>query len=314
MVDTPAMKPAALLSVLLSLLLASCASNGGLKADISRIRPWTTDLEHAQPLPPPYVVDFEQGSKALTFLAVDHSNEAASPSLRLVEGVMDARRYSAVVLEGIPRSLGVNPPGFLSRAEKDGLNGFFHEGERSIAVRMAAKKAVPFVGGEPDEELIKANVLNAGFTVDDLFCFYVLRQVPLWRRDGTLTRGGFEEAYLEHAPLIGRRLGYAEGTEPALEAFHKWYQARLGRPFRPRDVSQETVAPFTAGALYTQRLSAVTTRVRDEHIVRVVEEMLNRYGRVLMVYGSNHYPMQQLALESMLGKPKRISDQPREAQ
>lgn len=313
MLDTPvAMKPAALLSLLLlsAPCLPSCASSGGVRADISKIRPWTTDLEHAEPLPTPYVVDFELGSKALTFLAVDHSNEAASSSLRLVEGVMDSRRYSAVVLEGIPRSIGLNPAGFLSRAEKDGVNGFFREGERSVAVRMAAKKAVPFVGGEPDEELIKANVLLAGFSVDDLFFFYVLRQVPLWRKDGTLTRGGFEEAYAEHAPLIGERLGYQEGREPGLEAFHKWYQARLGRPFRPRDVSQEMVAPFGAGELYTQRLSAVTTRVRDEHIVRVVEEMLNRYGRVLMVYESSHFPMQRLALESMLGKPQRISDHP----
>lgn len=295
---------------LTAILLASCAGQSRLKADLSKVRPWTTDLERAEPLPAPYVVDFEAGAKALTFLAVEHSNEASSSSLRLVESVMDARRYAAVVLEGIPRSFGVNPAGFLSRAEKDGTSGFYREGERSIAVRMAARKAVPFVGGEPDEDLVKANVLAAGFTVDDLFFFYMLRQVPLWRRDGTLTRGGFEEAYLEYAPEFGKRLGYKQGEEPNLEAFHRWYQARIGRPFRPRDVSNDTVAPFAAGELFSQRISAVTTRVRDEHIVRVVEEMLNRYGRVLMVYGSSHFTMQQLALESMLGKPSRISDQP----
>jgi hypothetical protein len=291
-------------------LLASCASPGGLKADLSKIRPWSPELSRREPLPAPYVVDHVAGAKALTYVAVDHSNEANSASIKLVGGVMEARRFSVVLLEGFPRSLGVNPAGFRERAEKDGANGFFREGETSVAVLKAARKSVPFIGGEPDEELVKSNVIAAGFSVEDLFCFYITRQVPQWRRDGTLTRGGFEEAYLEYAPKVGKHLGFAAGQEPSLEAYHKWYQAKMGRPFRARDVSTETVAPYAGGELYTQRIASITSRVRNEHIVRVTEELLNRYGRVLMVFGSSHYPVQQLALESMLGKPARISDQP----
>ena len=57
-------------------------------------------------------------------------------------------------------------------------------------------------------------------------------------------------------------------------------------------------------------MAAVVGRVRDEHVVRVIEEMLNAHGKVLVVFGSGHFPLQRLALESMLGKPVRISDQP----
>ena len=84
----------------------------------------------------------------------------------------------------------------------------------------------------------------------------------------------------------------------------------MQKPFQVRAVSNDVVAPLAAGALFTQKISAVIGKARNEHIVRVTEEMLNNYGRVLVVYGASHYPMQQLALESMLGKPDRISDQP----
>ena len=299
-----------LVALVTLLSLCACASQNGTKADLTKIRPWTTDLARAEPLPAPYLVDFEAGAKALTFVAVDHSNESNSPSLKLVANAMESRRYSAVVLEGFPRSLGLNPPGFHSRAEKDGANGFFREGETSVAVVKAVKKAVPFVGGEPDEDLVKARVIEAGFNTDDLFGFYITRLVPQWRRDGTLSSRGFEEAFHEHAPRIAKRLGYAPETEPSLEFYHKWYQAKMGRPFRARDINDETVAPYAGGEFFTQRVAAVTSQVRNEHIVLVTQEMLNRYGRVLMVFGSSHYPVQQLALESMLGKPKRISDQP----
>ncbi len=292
----------------LSLLLCACAGpSPGLKANLEKIRPWSAELEQSEPLPAPYIVDFEAGTRALTYVAIEHSNEASSPSLKLVERAMEARRFSAVVLEGFPRSMGFSPESMWAGSARDGANGFYRDGETSVAVRMALKKAVPFVGGEPDEELVKAAFKNAGFSAEDLFCFYITRIIPQWRRDGTLTRQNIEESFAENATRLGRRLGM---PPLSYEQFQKWYQSKNGAPFRPRDISDDTVAPLANGKLFTQRASAVAGKVRNEHIVRVTEEMLNKYSRVLVIYGSSHFPMQQLALESMLGKPSRISDQP----
>ncbi len=292
------------------LLLSSCAAKSGVRADLSKLRPWSKELMAREPMAPPYVVDFEAGPKALTYIAVEHSNEASSASLQLVEKAMEARRYSVVLLEGIPRSLGLSPASIAESAKRDGGNGFYRAGETSVAVLKALRRAVPFVGGEPDEELVKANVLNAGFSMEDLFGFYIVRKIPQWRRDGTLSRGGFEEAFLEYGPSIGKSLGYAGGAEPSLESFHRWYQAKMGKPFRAREISNETVAPYAGGDLFTQKIAFITSRVRDEHIMRVTEELLNKYGKILMVFGSSHFPVQQLAIESMLGAPRQISDQP----
>lgn len=299
----------AFFSLILLVLAPACAAkNGGLKADLSKIRPWSASL--AEPLPAPYMVDYVAGAKALSFLAVEHSNEATSPSLRLVGQVMDAHKFSAVVVEGVTRSQGISPVSLRDTTAADGLNGFYRHGELSVVVQKAEKKKIPYVGGEPDEALMKASAIEAGFSVDDLFCFYIVRQVPQWRRDGTSVRHSFEESYAATAPVIGAQLGYPANKEPSLEFFHKWFQTKMNKPFRAREVSADMVAPIAGGVHFTQRISAVVGRLRNQHILRVTEEMLNKYPRVLVVYGHSHFPMQQLALESMLGKPTRIADHP----
>jgi hypothetical protein len=300
-----------MLRLLPLLLLYSCsAPESGVKADLGRLRPWSADIASVQPLPPPFVADFEAGSRSLCYAAVEHSSEKESPSLTLLGQVMDNRRYGVVVLEGIPRSLGLNPRSLLDQASQDGKDGFFRNGETSVAIAHAQARKIPFVGAEPDEQLVRSAIEEAGYSANDLFGLYVLRLIPQWRRDGTLTRETFEEAYAEMSPLIGRRIGIAKDQIPTLAAFEKWYENRQGSPFHLRDVRPETASPVPDGATFSQRIAAITDRVRSEHILRVTEEMLNKFGHVLLVFQSAHFPVQEPALESMLGRPSRISDQP----
>ncbi len=301
-----------LIAALFWIFVSGCSSHSGLKADLGKLRPWSVDLERSQPLPPPYVADFEAGTKALTYLAFDPSNDRSSASMILLGQVMGARRYSVVLLGGFPRSLGTSPLGPKMEAEKDAHNsmaGYYSNGEATMAVLEAVKRKIPFVGAEPDEDLIKRAVATAGYNLEDLFGLYITRLIPQWKRDGTLTRESFEEVYFRARMEIGKRLGLPEAQTPERESFIKWYAQKNKQSFRLRDIKSETTAPFPTGSLFTQRIAAVADRVRNEHILRVTEEMLNHYGRVLLVFSASHFPVQQLALESMLGKPVRISDQ-----
>lgn len=291
----------------------ACSSSSGVKADLGKLRSWSSDLERAQPLPLPYVVDFESGAKSLHYVAIEHSNEVSGPSISLLRRVMDARRFSVVVLEGFSRSLGFSPRIVKEEAEKDAQgekSGFYRNGESTAAVLTALQKKIPFVGAEPEETQIKEAISAAGYTMEDLFGLYVVRSVPQWRRDGTLTRETIEETFARARPEFIERLGMKAEQAPNYEGFLRWYERKNLRPFRVREVRAETTAPFYEGALFTQRLAAVANQVRNVHILRVTEEMLNRYGRVLLVFSAGHFPVQRLALESMLGKPVRISDQP----
>ncbi|MDZ4677044.1 MAG: IS3 family transposase [Oligoflexia bacterium] len=61
------------------------------------------------------------------------------------------------------------------------------------------------------------------------------------------------------------------------------------------------------GPFFTQKISLVVTRIRDEHILQTIAELLNKYQRVLIIYGSSHYRLQHQALKVALGQPKDIT-------
>jgi len=146
--------------------------------------------------------------------------------------------------------------------------------------------------------------------VQDLYGLYVLRLIPHWRSDGTLSTRSFQEAYAIARLGLGKRLGLPPGDVPDFAGFRKWYEWRQKIPFELREVRDEMTQPVTNGTLFSQQIAAVTDLVRSQHILRVTEEMLNRYGHVLLVFNASQYLVQEPALETMLGTPGRISDQP----
>lgn len=298
-------------TLLLSLALTACsAPTSGVHADLSKLRPWNADLESAEPLPPPFVADFEEGSRSLCYAAIEPSQERTSPSVAMLVPLMDSRKYGVVVLEGVPRSLGFSSLSLQAVADKDGKDGYYHEGIISVAIAKARDKKIPFVGAEPDEDLVKSAALEAGYSVQDLYGLYILRLIPHWRSDGTLMSRTFPEAYATARPGLAKRLGLALADTPDLARFQKWFETRQKTPFVLREVRDETTQPVTAGTLFSQKIAAVADRVRSQHILRVTEEMLNRYGHVLLVFNATQYLVQEPALETMLGTPGRISDQP----
>jgi hypothetical protein len=70
------------------------------------------------------------------------------------------------------------------------------------------------------------------------------------------------------------------------------------------DVVNDDPAPHGGGdATYVQRISHQVGLARDRVIVKRIEEMMNKYDRVLIVYGGSHYLLQEDALKDALGEP-----------
>jgi len=289
-----------LLSSLL-FLLSSCAhSPRHFAAKPEKIRAWSNSLGQ-ESATPPYLRHFQQGTKHLFYLATLHSNQAPNPTFQLIHSVLSQNPIQIAVLEGFPHAYGVNPKRMIEYSQKDGRDGLFKGAEASFAIQELQAKHLAFTGGEPDETLILKSVQEMGYKLKDLLCFYFIRQLPQYQRDGTLNRISIPQAYsLFFQRFNLAQLGITQQDLPSYAEFQFWYQEKMGKPFLPSQITNETAAPYENGKLFTQRISAVVGRVRDIHIVQVIAEALNQFDQVLVIYGAGHFPTQSQAIEAMM--------------
>ena len=71
------------------------------------------------------------------------------------------------------------------------------------------------------------------------------------------------------------------------------YQIHNGKAFLISELKPEVLAPFEKGKLFTQNISSVVCKIQDQFIVMKIEETLNTYDSVLVVYGGSHWSIQK---------------------
>jgi hypothetical protein len=99
-----------------------------------------------------------------------------------------------------------------------------------------------------------------------------------------------------------------EGVLPVgykVKDFKSWFKKNMGFEFNSSEIKDSTIAPgMGQGSTIINKLAAITSRSRDEHIVEVTRNALLDYKNVLIIYGAGHLVMQRLTLEKMLGPSK----------
>jgi hypothetical protein len=87
----------------------------------------------------------------------------------------------------------------------------------------------------------------------------------------------------------------------------KWYKAKVGYELVP-DVSNEEVAPYSDGKLFTQKISSDVGFIRDHFTLNIIEQMIARYKKVAVVYGAGHFITLRKSFDASFGEPEFIED------
>jgi hypothetical protein len=269
------------------------------------VLPYSYELEEAERCDPPFAARFEKGDQSLSFVAANHGCDPAT--FALIDEVFATRRVRLAVIEGYPVAQGINPPSYMRHLPEWKSGGFCHGGgEPAYTALRAGERGVAFLGGEPEEQQVAAAVLRQDFTSEDLLGFYFVRQLPQYRRDGTLQDKGLDASFTHLITVMAKQAG-VQGTSSnggfTLDRFRDWYQSRQGKPFDPEAMDDEEPAPIASGKYFTQRLSAVVGLARDRSIARLISNHLATDKELLVVYGGSHFPTLRPALEVLLGRP-----------
>jgi hypothetical protein len=278
-------------------------------ADPSKVRPWSIKLSQEEPAKYPYLAHYQFGSKNLFYIAAHHSNSTKSPTFKMIDKILTNYSVQAVLLEGFFHSYGINPKRMIDYAMKDGKDGYFRGGEPIFSIQRSVAGKVNFTGGEPDEKVIMKAVLDKRYTLEDLFGFYFVRQVPEFKEDPSLDHKNPEALYKRFESGMAHTLSISEENIPSFAEFKRWYQKGNKVRFSFTKIDSEVPAPLGDGKLLTQRVSAVVDEIRNAYIVSVIAELLNKFDNILVVYGGSHLASQQLAIEEMLGTPIKIETQ-----
>lgn len=280
------------------MILASCISREPRPQDL--VQPWSQDLEAGE-APLPFVAKYRRDEKFVYYLAAKHGNKIQDDTFKLLNKVLSEYKADIFLLEGFESQKGYSPQDIKEWAKSDGDAGFFKGGEAAFATQLALQKKIPFRGIEPSDEEIYQALLKEKFTADDLIHYYFLRQVPQWKKAGTLNISAIKQTYKNFATGVAQKINVA--TVPTYMDFLKWYKQKNKEDFTIDNVDSEKSAPYYQGVYFTQKLSSVVGRVRDRHMVQVIENELKTKERVFVLVGGSHWMTQKRALEALSGYP-----------
>lgn len=285
--------------------LLSAAAQPSLTPAPEKLSPWTAALRSAQP-EDAYVAVYKTGDALLLFLGAKHATQTDSLTFKIIRDAYAHFDVDVVIVEGFPYARGENPQRLIDwAAEKKEIDGFQEGGETVPAVRGALSEGAILRGGEPDDADIRARVLAAGFSPEDLLGFYTLRSIPQWLRERKIE--DVEDAQLPaliEEELAGnrKRLDMTPETLAYYAAWARWYEQTNGRPFGASFDPEET-GPLTDGPYGSNRVAAAISRARAEFLHETIMSRLNEGGTLMVVFGGSHLMIHRPALDYVLGAP-----------
>jgi hypothetical protein len=282
------------LLVFLSAFVVAAPADKPLKPDLSLISTWE-QVKDQEPFPPPYMAVYRRGNKELRFIASLHGSDPATFAL-----IRDqfASPPQVLVIEGVGSDQGLSPASEVDIMDR---MGWYARSEGFYALNLALRHGLPFIGGEPADLDYARAAVAAGFSLKDLQGIQTLGALiggPGRIRDDEPTIEGTLEDY---------RLKFAIPAEAALPGragFLAWVKERFGDTLDMAHLSRYQGA-YAVGPFHL-KFSEKLDRFRESHIVGVITDMLNKYDKVLVVYGAGHHMGELAVLTDMLASPEYV--------
>lgn len=288
-----------------AIALGSCATSSTIRLEPARLADWTQSLRDSQN-DEPYLLVYHKGNRRLILVAAQHDNDPAGATFRLVRSAFDIWPVDSVIVEGAASDAGPNSLSLMALADEP-LNAEKQQpgGETVPAIQGARRVGAKVWGGEANDTDVLRLAQANGIEQADVLGFYVLRVIPQWLRDGTLS--GVRDAKLPG--LVDRQLarslrdlGMAAAPFSDFGGWSEWYRRTNGKLIGD-GLDIEEVGPLSDGPWPSNRIAWSISKARDSHLLKVIEGQLFEAKSVVVVFGGSHAAILQPALNAGLGRP-----------
>lgn len=284
-------------------LLSSCSSVVSINP--KEIVSYSNELNAKEPYEEPFISYFKKRELLLTFVAANHVENEDNSTCKTIRDEFKKNQYNFLLVEGMAFSQ-INNESDIQYAKDCEKNNYKNCGEDVCAINEALRQNTSFNYAEPSDLTIKEEIMRLGYTAEELVFFYGLRQIPQLKRQGINDIEGLKKkmiSYLERASLKRIKLD----TVFTLSAFEKMYFKKYGKNINYLEVTTDDVSPrVDNNPSWANTMSHDVGVIRNEFIMKMVEERVNSYKKVIIVYGSGHLVQTRDALMKAFGSVENV--------
>jgi hypothetical protein len=248
--------------------------------------------------PRAYVFELRKGSKIILYFGSNHISDPQDPMYRQIAEKFSEINPDMVYIEGMQK-INTNNIKVRERILTSTLDSTKLEGENSFTLKLAVDAGIDFESPEPEfaEEL--AHLLHKGFSKQNIFNYYMYRDIDQYQRMHKNRDAGECERDLKSYIRYFRTIS-AWNTEE-VDYFEQDVLSHLNVDDESFYHIQVDPIPWEGNPqTVINEISRGSSSFRDNHIFQRITQGLKTHNRIFIVYGSAHAVKQEPALRALI--------------
>lgn len=244
-----------------------------------------------------YVFEVGDGEKKIVYFGSSHTTNPTDPLFEEIKQKFDEVKPDMVYIEGW-EAINDNKEKAREGMKAKTLEEIKLEGEAHFALKLAVDAGTDFESPEPDFSKEIEYLLHQGFSKQDIFNFYVYRQIEQYQRENKERSLEDCKKYLRpYLDELNRESGWDEQELNNLEQ-----DIFLDVDLESEKYRQQVDPIPWEGKSQTNlnEISRQSSNFRDRHMVERIATGLKEHNRLFAVYGSAHAIKQEPAVRALL--------------
>ncbi len=271
--------------------------NESVTLDSSLIQDYSSKLLGRENFLAPFISNYNYGDKNLVYVASVHQEGPGTLTQKTIEKAMKEFKPDFLIVEGSAFTI-ISDPDDIAYASECHKKKYKFCREDAYAVNLALRAKIPFCYGEPSDAAIHNTLKKSGVTDEELIAFYTLRGLPALKREGQFNNKKLVE-------LLNRSSKKFRADKfISVAQFKKLYKKKMNAEFKILNISDETISPqIDQNPMWSNKIAYAVDVLREQFLTKQIETRLNKYKKVLVVYGAEHLMKARPMFSRALGEP-----------
>lgn len=270
--------------------------------DTSLLRDW--DRSAQSQCRTPYRVTYRKGARTLIYYAISYQKIPIQINDAALVGIQNEIGHSR------PNEIivGLTEPGLQDAKNGAGVLAKCLRGQQFTCAEplytahIAYQKSIRIAAGEISPAQLLTALEAEGATSREDAMAYTSAQIIIGFAVRGISQVQWREEFEQNRT---RNPAYANVKLWSYDDFREWVTQKMKSFGELENIENSWIEPRTdSGASPLQRISAIATRTRDRFLLKRVEDSLNSFGTVLMIYSNGHQRSLDTALSKALGLAK----------